>query len=66
MAYITETFVTATPSTAVFKKVKLWLNAIRERRALRSMPYSRLEDIGVHPRQADQEANKPFWIVSSR
>jgi len=66
MAYITDNFVTATPGTAVFKTVKLWLNAIRERRALRSMPYSRLEDIGVHPRQADREASKPFWIVSSR
>ena len=66
MAYLTETFASAPSGTAVFKTVKLWLNAKRERDALRDMPYSRLDDIGVHPAAADREAHKSFWNVSSR
>lgn len=66
MAYLTESFVSAPTGIAVFKTVKLWINAKRERNALRTMPYSRLEDIGVNPNAADREAHKPFWNVSSR
>lgn len=66
MAYLTESFVSAPSGIAVFKTVKLWMNAQRERRVLRNMPYSRLEDIGVNPEAADREANKSFWNVSSR
>ncbi len=66
MAYLTETFASAPTGIAVFKTVKLWVNAQRERRALRTMAYSRLDDIGVDPRVADREAHKPFWNVSSR
>ena len=66
MAYLTETFASAPSGIAVFKTAKLWLNTIRERQALRSMPYSRLEDIGVNPSEADREAHKAFWNVSAR
>ena len=66
MAYLTETFASAPSGIAVFRTVKLWMNAQRERNALRTMPYSRLDDIGVHPRAADREAQKSFWNVSSR
>ena len=66
MAYLTESFVSAPSGIAVFKTVKLWMNAQRERRVLRNMPYSRLEDIGVNPEAADREAQKSFWNVSSR
>lgn len=66
MAYLTETFASAPAGIAVFKTVKLWLNAWRERRALRNMSYSQLDDIGVHPKAADREAMKPFWNVSAR
>ena len=66
MAYLTETFASAPTGIAVFKTVKLWLNALNERRALRDMPYSRLDDIGVHPKAADREAHRPFWNVSAR
>ena len=66
MAYLTETFASTSSGIAVFKTVKLWIDAQRERRALRSMPYSRLEDIGVNPKAADREAHKSFWNVSSR
>ena len=66
MAYLTESFVSAPSGIAVFKTVKLWVNAKRERNALRNMPYSRLEDIGVNPNAADREAHKSFWNVSSR
>ena len=66
MAYLTESFVSAPSGIAVFKTVKLWMNAQRERRVLRNMPYSRLEDIGVNPEAADREANKSFWNVSFR
>ncbi len=66
MAYLTETFASAPSGIAVFKTVSLWINAWRERRALRDMPYSRLDDIGVHPRAADREAQKSFWNVSAR
>ena len=66
MAYLTDTFASAPAGFGVIKTVKLWLNAARERQALRNMSYSRLEDIGVHPKQADREANKFFWNVSGR
>ena len=69
MAYITESYGSATSFFAgfgVFATVKLWLNTMRERRALRHMSYSQLEDIGVSPKAADAEAARPFWAVSSR
>lgn len=66
MAYLTETFASAPSGIAVFKTVKLWMDAQRERNALRNMPYSRLDDIGVNPNAADREAQRSFWNVSSR
>ena len=66
MAYLTETFASAPTGIAVFKTVKLWFNAWRERQVLRKLSYSQLEDIGVHPKAADREAMKPFWNVSAR
>ena len=66
MAYLTETFASAPSGIAVFKTVTLWVNAWRERRALRDMSYSQLDDIGVLPKEADREAMNPFWNVSAR
>ncbi|MEM7271130.1 MAG: DUF1127 domain-containing protein [Pseudomonadota bacterium] len=69
MAFITDTHGSASPFVAgfgVFATVKLWLNTMRERRALKRMSYSQLEDIGVSPKAADAEAARPFWDVSGR
>ena len=43
--------------------LRLGLAAQRQRHALRGMDAARLADIGLTPRQADIEANRPFWDV---
>lgn len=54
------------PGASLLRTVRLWVEAARERKALRSMPYSRLEDLGLSPRDADAEAARPFWDVRGR
>lgn len=43
--------------------LRLGLAAHRQRQALRGMDAGRLADIGLTARQADAEANRPFWDV---
>ncbi len=51
---------------AVGRTVGLWLEVAAERRALRDLGYSRLEDLGIDPKIADREARRPFWAVRNR
>ena len=43
--------------------LRLGFAAHRQRQALRGMDAARLADIGLTSRQADIEANRPFWDV---
>lgn len=67
MAYITDTAVyRAAPRVSVLKTIGLWIEAAKERRRLRQLGYSRLEDLGIDPKAADREAARPFWAVRAR
>jgi len=67
MAYISDFSVSRTVSGfGLIRIVKLWIEAAKERRALKSLGYSRLEDLGIDPREADAEAARPFWSVRPR
>lgn len=71
MAYLSAAPRRASPADrrydlGFFAALRLWAEAARERRALRSLGYSRLEDIGVDPKAADREASRPFWSVRKR
>lgn len=43
--------------------LRLGLAAHRQRQALRGLDDARLADLGLTARQADAEANRPFWDV---
>lgn len=67
MAYITDFSVSrAAFGFGVLKTIGLWMQAARERRALKALGYSRLEDLGIDPAAADAEASRPFWSVRRR
>lgn len=66
MAYITDFAPRSISIVSVLKTFALWLEAARERRALKSLGYSRLEDLGIDPKAADAEAARPFWAVRAR
>ena len=42
--------------------IGLWRERARQRRDLAEMSPEMLRDIGVSPRAARAEANRPFWI----
>lgn len=46
--------------------VSLWRSRQRERRDLMKLDDRFLRDIGITRRQALEEAQKPFWIGTSR
>ncbi len=45
------------------RKVAVWSDVSRGRRALREMGWSRLEDLGLSEDAAKREARKPFWLT---
>lgn len=67
MAYMTDATLTGrrlSPLAAVgglFRTVAVWAAVARERRALRDMGWSRLDDLGLTANDAGREARKPFW-----
>lgn len=55
------------PSPSLGRRLRrllaLWLGRRRQRLALQELDARLLEDVGLTPRQAVQEAAKPFWRV---
>ena len=45
----------------VRKKIKIWMNRSRQRKALAKLDKRMLDDIGFTSLQAKQEYSKPFW-----
>ena len=67
MAYISDfTAARGFHGVSVLKTLALWAEAAKERRALKALGYSRLEDLGIDPKAADAEARRPFWAVRQR
>ena len=48
---------------SILATVALWVDRVRQRRALASLTVEALKDIGIDPADAMQEAAKPFWIA---
>ncbi|WP_051356615.1 DUF1127 domain-containing protein [Azorhizobium doebereinerae] len=46
---------------SLYRTLCLWIWRAQSRRALAELDADRLRDIGVHPRVARREAEKPFW-----
>lgn len=51
---------------AGFAVVKHWIAVSKERRALRNMTFSQLDDIGLTASDAGREASRPFWASVAR
>lgn len=47
--------------SAALRRVRIWLETSRQRRALARLDAARLEDIGLDPEAAAAEAARPFW-----
>jgi len=56
-------FPAARPGLALLSWLTSMPAVARQRRELREMDPARLEDIGLSPRQAAAEANRPIWDV---
>lgn len=48
---------------ALIRRVETWWAVAKERRALKEMGWSRLEDLGLTDRDVKREARKPFWMT---
>lgn len=55
------TLVPAPERWSLYRTLCLWIWRAKSRRALAELDADRLRDIGVHPRVARREAEKPFW-----
>lgn len=69
MAYLSDTRIpTYSPLGygAGIATVKHWFAVSKERRQLRNMTVTQLEDIGLTGDQAQHEAARPFWTSSQR
>lgn len=70
MAYLSDTRILPSYSPlglgAGFAVAKRWIAVAKERRALRNMTLSQLEDIGLTPLEATREASRPFWSSTTR
>lgn len=51
--------------TSILSHLTTWIALAHQRRALASLTDAQLDDIGVCPRDADIEANRPVWDVPS-
>ncbi|MGU3494395.1 DUF1127 domain-containing protein [Xanthobacteraceae bacterium A53D] len=49
------------PRPSLLGLIRLWLWRVRSRRELGELDMDRLRDVGIHPRVARREAEKPFW-----
>ncbi|MEM1343100.1 MAG: DUF1127 domain-containing protein [Pseudomonadota bacterium] len=56
----------ATPPALPRPRFGLWLQVLRERRALARLDAAALADIGLDPAAADAEAQRPLWDVPHR
>lgn len=69
MAYMTDTALAGRRRSplALFdglaRTLSVWSAVSRERRALREMGWSRLEDLGLSERDVERETRKPFWLT---
>lgn len=50
-------------TSSILATVALWADRISQRRALASLSFEALKDIGIDPADASVEAAKPFWIA---
>lgn len=46
----------------IFTLAQMWHERATTRAGLRNLDARLLDDVGLNRRQADEEANKPFWI----
>ena len=50
----------------MFDGLKTMINVARERRQLAGLDEAQLSDMGISPAQAQAEAARPFWDISSK
>lgn len=51
---------------ASFATVKQWAIVSKERRTLRNMTMTQLDDLGLSADEARREAARPFWVSAQR
>ena len=61
-SYTTEPMARAKQTMAAVKHTfRTWKDRARTRRALSQLTPRMLEDVGINPYEAMEEASKPFW-----